>query len=414
MSSVGIQPEPRRPSVFISYASEDRVASRALRDTLIAAGVDVWYDESKLGGGDAWDQKIRRQIRDCEYFMPVISAATERRSEGYFRREWRLAAERTLDMADDVMFLLPVVLDETSEAGARVPEKFLGVQWLRLPDGQPTPDLEALVQRLIRGEHHVPAPPRPVASHARPSSAVRTPPPVADAARLPPPMPAFPHLAQNGIGPLAKFAAEVCWWVLTAGWMLFNRAPRFVRIFLTIWVAGMFIVRCTREPALVVKTAPEGSSAELRAAVRTGAEKYAAKPGHKVGGETPAAATGKAIVLAPFASSADDTPAGHYATAVFTACYGRLLTARPSDAGMLEWPSQATTAEFAAAARQVGATWALKGVIRNEEDTLVVTLLRVADGTTAWTKSFRVDDAEPTTAAAEIATAVLALLPAKP
>src|SRR5205085_11880943 len=102
-----------------------------------------------------WDQKIRKQIRDCDYFMPVISASTERRKEGYFRREWRLAVERTMDMADDVLFLLPVVIDETSDVGARVPDKFTTVQWLRTPGGQPTPALEALMQRLLRGEHTI-------------------------------------------------------------------------------------------------------------------------------------------------------------------------------------------------------------------------------------------------------------------
>src|SRR5690349_12657108 len=120
-----------RPTLFLSYASEDRAAVLRLRDALTAAGLDVWYDANELGGGDAWDQKIRRQIRECDYFMPVISATTERRKEGYFRREWRLAAERTLDMADDVMFLLPVAIDGTAESGARVPEKFVTVQWLR-------------------------------------------------------------------------------------------------------------------------------------------------------------------------------------------------------------------------------------------------------------------------------------------
>src|SRR4051812_27254357 len=124
MSSVAATSTTPRPSVFISYASEDRIAARALRDALAATGLEVWHDENELSGGDAWDQKIRSQIRDCDYFMPMISAATEKRKEGYFRREWRLAAERTLDMADDVMFLLPVVIDATSESTARVPSKF--------------------------------------------------------------------------------------------------------------------------------------------------------------------------------------------------------------------------------------------------------------------------------------------------
>src|SRR6516165_11548342 len=140
------------PSVFLSYASEDRSAAQTLKEALSALGLDVWYDESGLDGGDAWDQKIRRQIRECDFFMPLISAQTEVRPEGYFRREWRLAVERTLDMADDHPFLLPVVIDDTTQDGARVPERFLSVHWLRLAGGRPTPALEALCRRLVSGQ----------------------------------------------------------------------------------------------------------------------------------------------------------------------------------------------------------------------------------------------------------------------
>src|SRR6478609_2521330 len=137
------------PTVFVSYASSDRVAARALRDCLAEAGLEVWFDEEELGGGEAWDAKIRNQIRTCTYFMPIISATTEVRREGYFRREWRLAVERTLDLADDVLFLVPVVIDDTSELMARVPEKFTMVQWLRCPGGEENEGLVELGSRLV-------------------------------------------------------------------------------------------------------------------------------------------------------------------------------------------------------------------------------------------------------------------------
>ena len=89
--------------------------------------------------------------------MPVISATTEARGEGYFRREWRLAVERTLDLADDVLFLVPVVIDQTSEHSARVPDKFATVQWLHCPGGMETPALTALARRMAGG----PSLPRP-------------------------------------------------------------------------------------------------------------------------------------------------------------------------------------------------------------------------------------------------------------
>ncbi len=135
-------PDLTAPTLFISYASEDREAAKRLRDALGAQGIDVWYDEDELTGGDAWDQKIRRRIRECDYFMPVISHATQARKESYFRREWRQAAERTLDMADDVMFLLPVNISDIPEAGARVPERFQQVHWTRCPSGESNANLE--------------------------------------------------------------------------------------------------------------------------------------------------------------------------------------------------------------------------------------------------------------------------------
>ena len=138
-------------AVFLSYASQDRAAAEQICAALQAAGIDVWFDRSELAGGDAWDQKIRRQIADCALFIPLISANTEARLEGYFRREWKQAAARTHDMAEEKAFLLPVVIDATQEAVAHVPSEFKGVQWSRLPDAVVTSAFVARVQRLLVG-----------------------------------------------------------------------------------------------------------------------------------------------------------------------------------------------------------------------------------------------------------------------
>jgi TolB-like protein/cytochrome c-type biogenesis protein CcmH/NrfG len=124
-------PAPER-AVFLSYASQDAEAARRICEALRAAGVEVWFDQSELVGGDAWDQKIRKQIKECALFVPIISAATQARSEGYFRLEWKLAVDRSHLMADDQTFLFPVVIDDTPDATARVPDKFRDVQWTRL------------------------------------------------------------------------------------------------------------------------------------------------------------------------------------------------------------------------------------------------------------------------------------------
>jgi TolB-like protein/cytochrome c-type biogenesis protein CcmH/NrfG len=119
-------------AVFLSYASQDAAAARRICEMLRDTGVEVWFDQSELRGGDAWDQKIRRQIRECALFVPIISANTQARPEGYFRLEWRLAADRSQLIARDYPFVVPVILDDTPNLTARAPEEFQAVQWMRL------------------------------------------------------------------------------------------------------------------------------------------------------------------------------------------------------------------------------------------------------------------------------------------
>lgn len=156
-------PEQSIPNaaVFISYCSQDAEAARIIAEALRASGIEVWLDQSTLRAGDAWDAQIRKQIHDCALFLPVISAHTNERTEGYFRREWKLATRRLLDIADDAAFLVPVVIDGTREIDARVPEEFLNAQWMRLPGGQTPPAFAERVRQLLGGagatEHAMPS-----------------------------------------------------------------------------------------------------------------------------------------------------------------------------------------------------------------------------------------------------------------
>ena len=136
-------------AVFLSYAREDTEAARRIADALRGFGVEVWFDQSELRGGDQWDAKIKKQIRECALFLPLVSTQTQERSEGYFRREWKLAVERTHDMAAGRAFVVPVVIDDTAETVAEVPEEFMRFQWTRLVNGEPTPDFVAQVKRLL-------------------------------------------------------------------------------------------------------------------------------------------------------------------------------------------------------------------------------------------------------------------------
>jgi hypothetical protein len=136
-------------AVFLSYASQDAEAAQRICAELRVAGIEVWFDQSELRGGDVWDRKIRRQIHDCALFIPIISTRTQARAEGYFRLEWHLAEQRTHLIGRQRAFLVPVCIDDTPERDADVPDAFLAVQWTRLPGGTPTAQFVELVHRLL-------------------------------------------------------------------------------------------------------------------------------------------------------------------------------------------------------------------------------------------------------------------------
>ena len=143
-------------AVFLSYASQDAEAAKHICEALRAAGIEVWFDQSELRGGDAWDRQIRKQIHDCALFIPIISSHSDARREGYFRLEWKLAVDRTHTMSDRAPFLVPAVIDDTSDSRADVPDRFREVQWTRLPAGATPPAFVERVQRLLSGETSIP------------------------------------------------------------------------------------------------------------------------------------------------------------------------------------------------------------------------------------------------------------------
>jgi TolB-like protein/tetratricopeptide (TPR) repeat protein len=149
-----VVPPVTEPShaVFLSYASQDAEAAQRICEALRAAGIEVWFDQSALRGGDVWDQTIRKQIKTCVLFIPVISRHTHERDEGYFRLEWKLAVDRSHLMTTNKAFLLPVVVDDTREDDENVPDRFRDIHWTRLPGGETPPAFVERVRRLVSPE----------------------------------------------------------------------------------------------------------------------------------------------------------------------------------------------------------------------------------------------------------------------
>ena len=207
-------------AVFLSYASQDVDAACRISDALRAAGIEVWFDRSELSGGDAWDAKIRRQIRECTLFLPIISANTEARPEGYFRVEWKLADRRTESIGKTKAFLVPICIDDTRDTKADVPDSFLAVQWVWLPRGDAgAAFIEQVRTLLLRGALNSPTKPGPALPPAesadRSPAADRATAPFADST-LPP-----PTAHRRWIAPIPA----VLWAIIAAAaWQLWRTA----------------------------------------------------------------------------------------------------------------------------------------------------------------------------------------------
>ena len=445
MSSVGATDSGGvRPSVFLSYASEDRQAARTIGDALPAYGLEVWYDESELGGGDLWDQKIRRQIRECDYFMALVSAQTEARHEGYFRREWRLAVERTLDMADDHPFLLPIAIDDTDQATARVPEKFLATQWLRVPGGRPTPAFEALCRRIASGEAIAaqPArkgPGRPAGSRASAPASVPGPGPALALA----PVERAPEFPKEEPGQRTRFWFAVVGWLFKSAWALFKRWPRWVRLTVYVWLAIVLMSRgCSTSPRhhdapetppapretttsreippvpREIPSLPREISPDYVAKLKGIADQYKgslnaadiAKLSEQIareysGGAADSAGGHSSMLAIPFTAPAGDAVSEKLADSTFAMVYGMAAASHRGLVGMAKEP---LPSQDLAAALERGranhSTYILCGTVATQgsEQTLTIKIASVEDGAVVWSKSYPAKGADSAKIAAEV------------
>jgi TolB-like protein len=392
----------RAPTVFLSYASADREAARVLKDALPTFGLEVWYDESDLGGGEIWDQKIRKQIRECDYFMPLISAQTEARHEGYFRREWRLAVERTLDMADDHAFLLPVVIDDTSQSGARVPEKFLSIQWLRVPGGRSNAALESLCKRLVSGEP-VAGPRAPV-----PTARISGPPGVA------PPSPVYPEFPTEDAKSRKQYRLHVVGWAFRSAWIFFKQLPRWIRVIISVWLCVVLLSKgCSSSDHRSSKLS-RGDSEQLHAI----SEKYHGSFDKKdisqlasqiaritSDGAVETAAERSPLLVMPFTAPAGNAEAAKMADSTFALVYGKIAIAHHGRVGLSQESAPCDDSKSALERGRLNhSAYVLCGAVGTEAaaQVLSVKIAKVSDGSVVWSKSYPVAGADPTKIAEEI------------
>jgi hypothetical protein len=99
-----------------------------IRAALEAADFDLWFDREQLTLGSDWKQKIYCNLRECLFFLPMISLKTEAADfDRYFREEWAQAGEMVRRSDRSHEFVLPIKLDQGPHV--KVPEEFPKKQW---------------------------------------------------------------------------------------------------------------------------------------------------------------------------------------------------------------------------------------------------------------------------------------------
>ena len=114
----------------------------------------MWFDQTRLLPGDSWEPEILSRIkRDVKLFVPVISANTERREEGFVFKEWNAAVDRAQGMVNR-RFIVPVVIEDDLAADPNslqgVPADFLKFSFGCAPGGDPDDRLRGMLTEEIR------------------------------------------------------------------------------------------------------------------------------------------------------------------------------------------------------------------------------------------------------------------------
>ena len=110
-----------KPTVCVSFTPRDEAAALRVAAALREAGVNVVLGSE--GGAEV--------VESCDLFLPIISDNTQAQASGRFRQQWQRAAHRAEAMRDAASFLLPVVVDDTANREAKVPDVFRARAWLR-------------------------------------------------------------------------------------------------------------------------------------------------------------------------------------------------------------------------------------------------------------------------------------------
>lgn len=120
-------PEAKRPlKVFLCHASTDKPKVRELYRYLRRRGINPWFDEEHLVGGQDWRVEIPKALATSDAIIICLTKNSVDK-EGYIQKEIKFALDKALEMPEGRIFLIPVKFEE-----CEVPFTLSRYQWVDL------------------------------------------------------------------------------------------------------------------------------------------------------------------------------------------------------------------------------------------------------------------------------------------
>lgn len=142
VSSLSVISRKREHKVFLSYARADFEAVQRVSNGLVAAGIQVWFDEKSLKPGINWMKEIERELSTVDFVVFFISPNSIK--SAWAKQELQLALHRQIS-GEGGAVILPVLLQD-----ADVSPLLRQFQWVDLRDG----DIKKGVERLVDAIQH--------------------------------------------------------------------------------------------------------------------------------------------------------------------------------------------------------------------------------------------------------------------
>ena len=117
----------KRPlKVFLCHASTDKPKVRELYRYLKKRGIQPWFDEEDLVGGQDWQVEIPKALATSDAIIICLTKNSVDK-EGYIQKEIKYALDKALEMPEGRIFLIPVKFEE-----CEVPFTLSRYQWVDL------------------------------------------------------------------------------------------------------------------------------------------------------------------------------------------------------------------------------------------------------------------------------------------